>query len=98
MNKSARITFSMISALLFISPFSQAVTQMTTTLSMGDDIIVEQYPASGKYLMLWLAPEYGFRSTHRSMAQKISEQGIEVWQCNLLESLFLTQSTSSIRQ
>ena len=98
MNKSALIIFSMISALLLKSPFGYAAAEMTVTLSTGDDITIKRYPASGNYLMLWLAPEYGFRDTHRTMAQKISEQGIEVWQCNLLESLFLTQTTSSIRQ
>ena len=98
MNRPARITLSILSAFLLYNSYSLATEEMIITLSTGDDIPIKRYSASGKYLVLWLAPEYGFRATHRTMAQKISEQGIEVWQCNLLESLFLTQSTNSIRQ
>ncbi len=61
-------------------------------------IAVEQFPATGQYLLLWLAPEYGFRATHRHLAQKLSEQGIEVWQANITEALFLPQSPTSLKQ
>jgi len=52
----------------------------------------------GKFLIVWLAPEYGFRSAHRDMAQLLAGQQIEVWQSNIVDSLFLPQSTTSLRQ
>lgn len=75
-----------------------AAETVNVSLPSGDEIVVEHYPTSGKYLMLWFAPEYGLRNTHRSLAQAISEQKIEVWMTNLVESLFLPNGTASIRQ
>ena len=48
--------------------------------------------------MLWLAPEYGFRDSHRDLAQALARRGIEVWQVNVVEALFLPQSTRSLRE
>ncbi len=83
-------------SLLAILPFG-AIAQTEITLSIGDDIdaTVTRFDADGDFLVLWLAPEYGFRATHRTLAQRIADQGIEVWQTNLVEALFLTQDTTS---
>lgn len=62
------------------------------------DILAERYPAKGEYLFVWFAPEYGFRETHRALAKRLAEVGIEVWQSNIVTSLFMPQSTSSVRQ
>ena len=48
--------------------------------------------------MVWLAPEYGFRSSHRALARMLSEHDIEVWQGNIVEALFLPQGTASLKQ
>jgi len=63
-----------------------------------NELTVSRYKASGDHLIVWLAPEYGFRDNHHSMAQMLSEQNIEVWQSNIVESLFLTQSVNSLRK
>ena len=83
---------------LFVSNASFAENDINVHVSSGDEISVEQFPASGKYLILWLAPEYGIREAHRSMARMLANQNIEVWQTNLLESLFMSQSSSSIKK
>lgn len=75
-----------------------AETDMVLTVSTGDEITVERFPASGKYLMVWLAPEYGFRGAHRSLARMLTEQNIEVWQSNIVESLFMPQGSTSIKK
>lgn len=62
------------------------------------ELTVNRYAASGNYLIIWLSPEYGFRDGHRSMAQLLSRQNIEVWQSNIVESLFLPQSVKTLRQ
>lgn len=75
-----------------------AAEEMTVPLASGDEITVEHFPAQGKYLVLWFAPEYGLREAHRSLAEGLSQQHIEVWLTNLLDSLFMPNGTGSIRQ
>ncbi len=62
------------------------------------DFTLRRYHANGDYLMLWIAPEYGLRPGHSELATRLAERGIEVWQVNLLENLFMTQNTLSQRQ
>ena len=71
-----------------------------TSVTVADDIeiLVDRYAATGDYLLLWLAPEYGFRKAHRSMARRLPAQGIEVWQVDVVEALFLPQGTASLKQ
>lgn len=75
-----------------------AAENITIPVASGDEIVVERYPASGEHLIVWFAPEYGFREAHRALARGLGEQHIEVWQTNLLESLFLPDGANGIRQ
>ena len=69
-----------------------------TLATRGDtEFAVRVFPADGDYLLLWIAPEYGFREPHRELARQLPEQGIEVWQTNIAESLFLPDSTETLR-
>jgi len=85
-------------ALISISENSLAEDEIIVTVSDEEDITIEHFPSSGKYLMIWLAPEYGIRPAHRSLAKMLSKQNIEVWLSNIVESLFLPQSSQSIKQ
>ena len=82
---------------LYITPIF-AENEIIIPVSSGDDITIEIFPAKGKYLILWLAPEYGIREGHRSLARLLTQQNIEVWQSNIVESLFMPQSTSSLKK
>ena len=64
----------------------------------GEELIAERFLAEGRYLIVWFAPEYGFRSNHRSLAAELAREGIEVWLSNIPESLFMPNGTQSIRQ
>ena len=75
-----------------------AEEEISVPASDDVDITVDRFAASGKYLVVWLAPEYGFRTSHRSMARMLVEQGIEIWQSNIVESLFLPQGTASLKE
>ena len=83
---------------IFISGICFAETDIIVPVSSGDEITVEQFPAKGKYLMVWLAPEYGLRGAHRSLAQMLSKQNIEVWQTDIVQSLFLPVGTTSLKK
>lgn len=74
-----------------------AENEMIVPVSSGDEISVEKFSASGKYLILWLAPEYGLRGAHRSLARMLAKQDIEVWQTDIIQSLFLPLGSTSIK-
>ena len=82
------ILYLFINTSLFIPP-ALASVEMSVTVSSDDEISITRYPAEGKYLILWFAPEYGFRKPHRSLAQALSNKKLEVWQSNIIESLFM---------
>lgn len=71
--------------------------EIVISISPDIEITVEHFPSKGKYLVLWLAPEYGFREGHRSLARLLVKQDIEVWQANIAESLFLPQGSSTLK-
>jgi thiol-disulfide isomerase/thioredoxin len=75
-----------------------AAAEIIVPVSDDVEITISRYPAQGEYLVIWLAPEYGFRSAHHALAHRMPEQGIEVWQADIVESLFLPQGSSSLKQ
>ena len=77
---------------------SVAAEEIVAAVSDGVELTITRFPAQGEYLLIWLAPEYGFRSAHRSLANRLPEQKIEVWQADIVESLFLPQGNSSLKQ
>jgi thiol-disulfide isomerase/thioredoxin len=77
---------------------SVAAEEIVAPVSDEVEITITRFPAQGEYLLIWLAPEYGFRSAHRSLANRLPEQNIEVWQADIVESLFLPEGSSSLKQ
>jgi len=88
------------SLVLGLSWIQDGLAQETLVVPVADDNELEiiQFPASGEFLLVWLAPEYGFGDAHHSMATRLSQQGIEVWQSDIAESLFLPHGVSSLKQ
>jgi len=75
-----------------------AYEELVVAASTEIDIDIDRFPAKGEYLAVWLAPEYGFKEQHRHLANLLALAGIEIWQSNIIESLFLTQNVRSLRQ
>ena len=99
MKYTSKFIFSLLFfTLTHVSEACYAEDEIIVPASGEAEISVEHFPASGKYLIVWLAPEYGIRGAHRSLAQMLARQNIEVWQTNIVESLFLPQSTSSLKK
>ena len=99
MNKKLNLFLAMLLGTLIVGSTSCfAEDEIIVPISSEIDINVEHFPATGKYLMIWLAPEYGLRPGHRSLSRRLSEQNIEVWLTDIVQSLFLPQSTQSIKQ
>ncbi|MDH5602057.1 MAG: redoxin domain-containing protein [Gammaproteobacteria bacterium] len=94
--------FPVLLATLLYSIFTTAScfagNEIVVSVSSGDELTVERFPASGRHLMVWLAPEYGFRGAHRTMAKMLTGENIEVWQSDIVQSLFMPAGSSSIKK
>ena len=99
MKKPARLLVAtiVVTSILF-GKISLAEDEIIVPASNDTEITVTRFAAAGKYVMVWLAPEYGFRTGHRSLARMLTEHNIEVWQSNIVESLFMPQGTTSLKQ
>jgi thiol-disulfide isomerase/thioredoxin len=86
--------------LLFVAWVSPAcyADEITVPTPSGEQLTAERFAADGRYLVIWFAPEFGFRANHRSLAAGLAGQGVEVWMSNIPESLFLPNGIESIRQ
>jgi len=96
-NLISKITLLILSLSYFQSQTCFAEDEIIVPVSNGVEISVERFHAKGKHLILWLAPEYGLRAAHRSVAKMLSQQNIEVWQSNIAESLFLPRGSTTLK-
>ena len=72
--------------------------QVIVATASGEELTAERFAAKGRYLVVWFAPEFGFRNNHRALAAGLAKAGVEVWMSNIQESLFMPNGTESIRQ
>jgi len=56
----------------------------------------QSFPASGDRLVLWVASERGRAEPELRAAQRLAEQGTEVWSLDLVNAYFLPQLPSSM--
>jgi thiol-disulfide isomerase/thioredoxin len=63
----------------------------------NEQISVKQYPASGKQLVVYVAPGFGFNERARDLAKQLSDYGIEVWMVDLIDNFFLPRGSKSMR-
>jgi len=56
----------------------------------------QAFPASGSQRLLWVASERGRAEPEWRAAEKLAQQGVEVWSLDLLQSDFLPQLASSM--
>lgn len=100
MNRSA--THRAVALLLVLAAAAGAIPTaaqpLEISVSSGDDIAVERFPAHGDHLIIQFAPEYGLRDNHRHLAGLLADRDIETWLVNLQESMFLPDSTQVLRQ
>jgi thiol-disulfide isomerase/thioredoxin len=83
-----------------IKPSQAATSSLETTVTLDDDseLGLRVYPATGKTAVIWVAPNYGLHKRHRQVAAELAGIGLEVWQVDLVDSLFLTKSSDSMRK
>jgi len=84
--------------LLFASTGRGADSAEEITVEIHDtDLSLFRFYAEGEHLIIWVSPGFGDHQRSYSVAEAVSKRGIEVWHIDLAESLFLTQSTNTLR-
>lgn len=68
------------------------------TDSGGNEMDFLRYPADGEFLMVWIASGYALQPRTRRFAAALASNGIEVWQIDLSDALFLPHSTDQMRR
>jgi len=82
----------------FASCYVKAAEEQSVTLSDESEIILHRYAAdNSEYRLLWIANAYGFRDSHRYVAEHLSKAGFDVWLTDLLDSLFMPRSVHNMR-
>jgi thiol-disulfide isomerase/thioredoxin len=64
----------------------------------GTELNFMRHPATGEYLIIWIAPGYGIHQRSVQVAQRVAAKGIEIWQIDLADALFLPRSTEQMRR
>jgi thiol-disulfide isomerase/thioredoxin len=84
--------------LLFASAGWAADSAEEITVEVKDtELSLLRFNAEGNHLIIWVSPGFGHHQRAYDVSQAISERGIEVWHIDLAESLFLPQSTNTLR-
>jgi len=65
--------------------------------SDGTELNFMRYAAQGDHLIVWIAPGYGIHERSIQVARQLAAKGIEIWQIDLAEALFLPHSTEQMR-
>jgi len=93
--------FFLLLLIVVLTPCVAAQTDGTedrvVTASDGTDLDIQVYPAEGNHLALWLVSGQGARERSSEIATQLAGKGVEVWQVDLAESLFLTRSAEQLR-
>ncbi|MGD8582616.1 MAG: TlpA disulfide reductase family protein [Gammaproteobacteria bacterium] len=84
--------------LLITAASGHAATGIEVTVEVEDtELSLLRFDAEGEHLIIWVSPGFGDLQRSYAVAEAISRKGIEVWHIDLAESLFLTQSTRTLR-
>jgi thiol-disulfide isomerase/thioredoxin len=84
--------------LLITAATCNAATGVELSVQVEDtELSLLRFDAEGEHLIIWVSPGFGNHQRSYDVAEAISQQGIEVWHIDLAESLFLPQSTTTLR-
>jgi len=84
--------------LLFAGSGRGADSAEEITVEVRDtELTLLRFKAEGEHLIIWVSPGFGHLQRAHDISHAISKRGIEVWHIDLAESLFLTQSTNTLR-
>jgi len=74
-----------------------ASSQRALVFPDKNEITAEVFGKTSQTRVLWIAPSYGFHPRHRQVAKDLGKLGLEVWQVDLTDALFLTRGANTMR-
>lgn len=77
--------------------FGLVATQQSLELPSGHEVVVDVYGKAGKIRILWIGPSYGLHARHQQVARDLANMGLQVWQTDLAEALFLPRGAQAMR-
>jgi len=91
-------TFLLAVLMLFIMPSCFADYAEVVITTDEHDFTLNCFPASGKQMLLWVAPGFGTHERGMTTSEKIAGMGVEACHVDLADNLFIPKSTSSMRK
>ena len=96
--KNTTQAFVAVCCLVFVSVSTASGLAEEITLHIEDnELSLLRFNAEGEHLVIWISPGFGNFQRAHDTAFALSERGIEVWYIDLAESLFMPQSTQTLR-
>lgn len=83
--------------LMSTSAFGAGVGQQSLELPSGHEVVLDVYGKPSKTRILWIGPSYGLHVRHQQVAKDLAELGLQVWQTDLAEALFLPRGAQAMR-
>ena len=90
---------SLVSLVLMTSTpaFGLTVSQRSLELPSGHEVLADVYGSTSKIRVLWIGPNYSLHPRHQQVARDLANKGMQVWQTDLAEALFLPRGAQSMR-
>ena len=86
-------------SLFLLLNFTPAHAGIQKSILIGnEEITAEVFGAGNATRVLWIAPSYGIHARHQQIAQLLGSSGLEVWQIDLPDSLFMPRTATSMRK
>lgn len=71
--------------------------QRNIEVTANEEITFSIYGKNSRFRILWISSSYGIHPRHQQSARLLAQQGMEVWQVDFVENLFLPKGAESIR-
>ena len=83
---------------LIFSGLSHAeAIQQSLELPSGHEVVAAVYGKSADIRVLWVGSGFGLHERHKQVATDLGRLGLQVWQADLTEALFLTRGAQAMR-
>lgn len=69
-----------------------AMQQRSLELPSGTEVVADVYGRQSDTRVLWVGPSYGLHPRHQQVAQDLGNTGLQVWQTDLADAMFLPRA------
>lgn len=103
MSLPSRLSLLLVLTLLLPVCYARAAPtahgqELDITAADNTDLSLRQFPAQGRFLAIWIASGYGLSPRDVSLARRLAQHGVEVWQIDFAQSLFQIGGSNFLRK